>query len=64
MNIINFAKTELKVALTNFQCDLLILLENDPDAWQSKLKPTNHELRMALDIYSKWKERQSELVAC
>jgi hypothetical protein len=64
MNIIKFAETELKVSISNFQLDLLVLLENDSDAWHPKLKPATHEVKMVLDIYTKWKECQNSPVAC
>lgn len=64
MNIIKFVETELNVSLTNFQKDLLTLLQQDPDAWQPKLKPATHEVRQTLELYNKWKERQNSLIAC
>jgi hypothetical protein len=64
MNLIKFAETELQLNLTYFQYDLLQLLEQDPDAWQRKLKPTTFDVRLVLEVYHQWKERQNSLVAC
>lgn len=64
MNIIKYAESELNLTLSNFQKDILEILVSDPDAFQRKLKPATHDVRLALDVYSKWKELQNSLVAC
>lgn len=64
MTLIEFAKHETNNRLSFSQLDLLELLDREPDVWLPKLPPANHEVRAVLKLFSEWKERQNDLVAC
>jgi hypothetical protein len=56
MNIVKFAECTMNMRLSNFQKDLLVLLESSPDGLQYCLKPKTQEVIQVKVIYDKWQQ--------
>jgi hypothetical protein len=61
VNIIKYAEIKLKVNLSNYQKELLLNLQVNPEGWLYLLKLDRLEMYQVLDVYTKW--QQETLVA-